>query len=52
MFSESREDLTTGEEDEYLLTLLPPEIAEELDVLMPAILYVDEGSGNGSEAKD
>ena len=52
MSSENREELTAREEDGYLLTLLLPEIVEELNVLIPAILYVDEGSDYGSEAKD
>ena len=39
------------DEDGYLLTLLPPELVEDIDLLIPAILDVDEVRELGVEVE-
>jgi len=38
--------------NEVILTILPPELVEDVEELIPAILLPEEVLGSGSETKD
>jgi hypothetical protein len=38
--------------DEVILTILPPELVEDVEELIPTILPPEEVLGSGSETKD
>jgi hypothetical protein len=39
-------------DNEVILTILPPELIEDVEELIPTILFPEEVLGGGSETKD